>query len=197
MKNNRLTEQELTQFFNQDSKNIYPNPNVGERLKYTFMVKSSAYKTSQNSFLGMFHWFFSWSNIPVKAVFISFFAFLSIINFQPTENQFISPGCDTTFNSVPLKVDSAEMLPFYADTCFLSKYLSDEKETGYSLFSISNKNFVESKTISSCFRLPPSNQGTVSICRLVPFSCQVLQALQKLRTTDLSNTSLFESPLVA
>ena len=121
MKDKMLTDQELIHFFFFFSKSITPDSSVQERLNYTFMVKSSAYKTAQNSFTGMFSWLFSWSNVPVKAALVSIVLFLSIVNFQSNESQFIAPGCDTTINTIPLKVDSVGMLPFYADSCLNTK----------------------------------------------------------------------------
>lgn len=201
MRNKMLSEQELTTIFENDSKNINPGPMVGKKLKYTFMVKSSSYKIYQNSFLGMFYWFFSWSNIPVKTAFISMLLFLSIANFQPTGSQFISPGCDTTLNSIPLKIDSADMLPFYADTCILSKSLTKNRNTNRFNSTSSNgiliASFLKPKTIFLKFSLSLLNYSTFPISLPTPYFSPDFPSLQKLRPTASNNTSLFESPLVA
>ncbi|MEN8116025.1 MAG: hypothetical protein ABFS16_03555 [Bacteroidota bacterium] len=121
MNNRMITDDELTRLFEKDATGIVPNTSVRERLEYTFMVKSSTYKTAQNSFMGMFSWIFSWSNIPLKAALVSFVLFISIMNFQPRNSQFLTPGCDTTQNNSPIRIDSAGMLPFFADTCLNAK----------------------------------------------------------------------------
>ena len=121
MKKNMITDKEITRLFEKDSNGISPDTSVQERLEYTFMVKSSNYKTAQNSFGGVFTWIFSWSDIPLKAALVSFILFLSLMNFQPNQSQHIIPDCDTTLNSIPLKIDSSGMLPFYTDTCFNTK----------------------------------------------------------------------------
>lgn len=191
-----LTEKEIIGFFEKDSENIVPDPMVSKRLTYTFLVKSAQYKTTQNSFAGMFHWFFSWTNMPAKAALVSLVLFLSLINFQPSENQFFGPIQDTTLNTIPLKVDSASMLPYVADTCIFSK-LSDENKNTNSPFSKSFINGIEVNTTpcSSSYNSVP--QKTFPICFPTPVSFRKLQALRKLQSTAANNTIPFESPLVA
>ena len=121
MNNNMITDNGIKLLFDKDSNGISPDISVQERLEYTFMVKSSSYKTAQNSFAGLFYWIFSWTHIPLKAALISFILFLSVMNFQSNQSQYVPPGCDTTLNSIPLKIDSAGMLPFYTDTCLNTK----------------------------------------------------------------------------
>lgn len=121
MKKNRITDQEIAGIFEKDATGIVPDATIQERLEYTFMVKSSGYKTAQNSFFGMLTWLFSWSQIPLKAALVSVVVLLSIINFQPKTSKFILPGCDTTQNQIFQHIDSAGMLPFYADSCLNTK----------------------------------------------------------------------------
>ena len=116
-----ISDKEITRLFEIDSNGISPESAVKERLEYTFMVKSSSYKTAQNSFIGLFTWIFSWSNIPVKAALVSFIMLLSLMNFQSNQSHYTAPECDTIFNNIPLIIDSAGMLPFSADTCLNTK----------------------------------------------------------------------------
>jgi hypothetical protein len=117
MKNNILNEEELSRLFKQDAAGMEPDDAVRKRLEYAFMVKSREYKTTQNSFLSMFSWFFSWSNLPLKAAFVSVILLVSMLNFQPRNSELFSPANDTTLNSTPVIIDSAGMLPFFADSC--------------------------------------------------------------------------------
>lgn len=197
MENKMITDQELTRIFENDSKNLNIDSTIGERLQYTFMLKSSSYKTTQNSFAEMVAWFFSWSHVPVKMAFVSIILFLSLVNFPPTDIQFISPGQDTTLNTIPLKVDSAGMLPFYADTCVLSKSFSNDKDADRSNLYNSDRNWIQAKTIFLKSNFPLSMYKTFSIYRPVPFSSRKFQTLHKLRITGSNNIALFESPLVA
>lgn len=116
MKNNGINDKELTRLFELDADGITPDAAVRDRLEYTFMVKSRTYKTAQNSFAGMFSWLFSWSHIPLKAALVSMIVIFSFMNIQPKSGEFLSPGCDTTLNSIPY--DSMGIMPLYADSCF-------------------------------------------------------------------------------
>lgn len=116
MENKHISEQELTKLFANDAKGIAPESSVQERLEYAYLVKSAAYKTTQNSFLGMFS-FFSWSNLPAKLALASVVIVVSLMNIQPKSGEFLSPGVDTTLNTIPLRIDTAGMLPFLGDTC--------------------------------------------------------------------------------
>lgn len=117
MENKQMSEQELISMFANDAKGIAPDTSVQERMEYAYLLKSSGYKTTQNSFLGMFTGLFSWSNLPAKLALASVVIVISIMNFQPKNEQLFSPGVDTTLNSVPLRIDTAGMLPFFGDTC--------------------------------------------------------------------------------
>ena len=117
MENKQMSEQELISMFANDAKGIAPATSVQERLEYAYLLKSTGYKTTQNSFLGMFTGLFSWSNLPAKLALARVVIVISIMNFQPKNEQLFSPGVDTTSNSVPLRIDTAGMLPFFGDTC--------------------------------------------------------------------------------
>ena len=117
MENKHISEQELTKLFANDAKGIAPESSVQERLEYAYLVKSATYKTTQNSFLGMFTSFFSWSHLPAKLALASVVIIVSLMNIQPQSNEFLSPGVDTTLNTIPLRIDTAGMLPFFGDTC--------------------------------------------------------------------------------
>jgi len=117
MNKNEFTDDDLTRLFEKDSKNISADSGIGKRLEHLFMIKSASYRTFQNSFAGFFSWIFSWSNVPVKAALVSIVLFISVMNHQTGNHQFVAPGCDTMIKSDPFKIDSANMLPFNADTC--------------------------------------------------------------------------------
>ena len=121
MGNNQLSEQELVNLFARDAKGIAPDASVQERLEYSYLVKSTRYKTTQNSFLEMFISLFSWSHLPAKLALASVVIVISIMNFQPKGEELFSPGVDTTLNSAPFRIDTAEMLPFFGDTCLSGK----------------------------------------------------------------------------
>ena len=121
MENKQMSEQELISMFANDAKGIAPNTSVQERLEYAYLVKSTGYKTTQNSFLGMFTSLFSWSHLPAKLALASVVIVISIMNFQPKGEELFLPGVDTTLNSTPLRIDTAGMLPFFGDTCLSGK----------------------------------------------------------------------------
>ena len=117
MNNQIFGEEELKRMFTHDARGIEPNAAVRERLEYAYLLKSRSYKTTQNSFLGVFTWLFSWSHLPAKVAFVSLFLMISVINFQPKNQQLIMPGSDTTLNNVPLRIDTSGMFPLFADSC--------------------------------------------------------------------------------
>lgn len=118
---NRLSDNDISRLFEKDAANVLPDSSVRARLEYSYMIKSSQYKTHQNSFSDMFLWVFSWSHIPLKAAFVSLVLFVSVTNFQTKNGEFFTPACDTTLNQLYQGVDSAGMLLFYADSCFNGK----------------------------------------------------------------------------
>ncbi|WP_340114721.1 hypothetical protein [Maribellus mangrovi] len=117
MNNQFVGEEELKRMFTHDARGIEPDTAVQERLEYAFLLNRSSYKTTQNSFLSLFSSLFSWSHLPAKVAVVSLLLMVSLINFQPKSQQFIMPGSDTTLNSVPLRIDTSGMLPFFGDTC--------------------------------------------------------------------------------
>ena len=121
MGNNIYTEKELAQLFAKDASRLTPDHAVRERLEYTFLLKSAAAKVNQNSFLGMFTWLFSWSHLPLKAAMVSLIIVLSFFKIPDVEQQFMNPAQDTTYNTIPLHIDSSGTSPYYADTCLTTK----------------------------------------------------------------------------
>ncbi|MFV0593903.1 MAG: hypothetical protein ACK5M7_21195 [Draconibacterium sp.] len=117
MNNQIFGEEELKRMFTHDARGLKPDAAVRQRLEYAYLLKSRNYKTSQNSFLGMFAWLFSWSHLPAKVAVASLLLMVSVVNFQPKSGQFMLPGSDTTLNNVPVRVDTSGMLPFFGDTC--------------------------------------------------------------------------------
>lgn len=88
-----ISDKELSSIFNQDAANHLPNEAIRERLEYSFMVKSRGYKTTQNSFLGLFAWLFSWSNLPLKAAMVSIVLLFSLVNIKNVESPIFQHPC--------------------------------------------------------------------------------------------------------
>lgn len=140
MQNNSY-DKELKILFEKDGNDLSPDPGIQERLNYAFMLNSSQYKTRQNSFVGFAAWIFSWSNLPLKAAMVAMVLFVSLFNFQNSDNGFLLPLQDTTMNFSPAHIDSSEMLPFFADTCFLSK-IQEKKQHSKSASSPENLHLI-------------------------------------------------------
>ena len=143
MGSNIYTDKELTRLFEKDARDLVPDAAVRQRLEYTFMLKCSGAKVKQNSFLGMFSWLFSWSHLPLKAAMVSIILVVSLLKMPNVEQQFLLPGQDTTFNTIPLLIDTSETSPFFADTCFTtntSKKKSGKTQHSFSEFDVANKN---------------------------------------------------------
>jgi hypothetical protein len=121
MNNNLLSEQELNRMFSADAGHLEPDPAIRERLEYAYLIRNHTYKTAQNSFLSLFSWLFSWSQLPAKVAVVSLLLMISVINFQPKTQQFIMPATDSTLNNMPLRIDTSGMLPFLGDTCLNSQ----------------------------------------------------------------------------
>lgn len=145
MKNKIFNDKELKYLFEQDAAGLTPDAAVRERLEYTFLLKSSGSKVTQNSFLGMFYWLFSWSQLPLKATIVTAVVLISFIQFPSVENQFLLPGQDTTYNSVPIQIDSSEASPFFADTCLTTKTIIHKTKD--------SSNRSSSKLEASCFTM--------------------------------------------
>jgi len=195
MNTNNITDKELTRLFNKDAANHHPEEAVRERLEYAFMVKSRNYKTTQNSFVGLFVWIFSWSHLPLKATLVSVVLLLSLFNIQNVEDQMIMQQQDTTLNMMPFHIDSSETSPLFADTCFLSKSPdkngslinndSQKEEQNFSLFKLTKMKFSSGLDNKKTFVLP------------TPFVLPDLRISKRKLTTDSDNTALFESRLLA
>ncbi len=145
MKNNIFNDKEISRFFEKDADGLTPDAAIRERLEYTFLLKSSASKVNQNSFLGIFSWLLSWSHLPAKAIIVSVILLISLFKIPTVENQFLLPTQDTTYNAIPLHIDSSETSPFFADTCLTSKSLNSASHksqntfSAYPVFSFSQK----------------------------------------------------------
>ena len=107
----------LNDLFKNDALHCSPDPAVKSRLDYTFMLKESQGKIRQNSFTGLFAWFFSVKNIPVAATLFMAVLLLSIFNFQQKAGNFAIPGTDTaSIQMMPLNIDSIIDQPLDDDT---------------------------------------------------------------------------------
>lgn len=155
MKNKIFNEKELNRLFEQDAAGISPDAAVRDRLEYTFLLKSSSSKVSQNSFLGMFTWLFSWSQLPLKAAVVTAVVLISFIKFPSVESQFLLPGQDTTYNAIPLQIDSSEASPFFADTCLTTKTIIDKtKKSSNTVFERNETSLSEISSLQkSCNNL--------------------------------------------
>ena len=71
----KLYESEL---FKNDELSTKPDSAIKSRLDYTFLLKESQSKIRQNSFTGLFTWFFSIKNLPVKAALFSVVMLFSV-----------------------------------------------------------------------------------------------------------------------
>lgn len=190
-----MSDKELSHLFEKDAANISPDASVRERLEYTFMLKSSSSKATQNSFLGMFYWLFSWSQLPLKATLVSFVLLVSILNIHPIDNQFLPSAQDTTFNTIPLHIDSSEISPFFADTCKLSKELT---KTGSNTNDSPAFNPLEnSETKNSKINLLPVFYKRFPAAVPTPISSPYYPVSRKLKPVDLNNITPVESRFVA
>ncbi len=195
MEYNTISDKELSRLFNEDAANHLPDEAIRERLEYSFMVKSRSYKTTQNSFVGLFAWIFSWSHLPMKAAMVSIVLLFSLFNIRNVENQMIQQQQDTTLNMVPFHIDSSETSPLFADTCFLSKspdkngsaiHSNTQKEEQNSpLFKLTKMKISSALDNKKTFVLPAA------------FVLPDLRTSKKKSATGSENTILFESRLLA
>lgn len=113
-----MNEQYLSEVFKSDRLNYKPDPAIKSRLEYTFLLKESQSKIRQNSFAGLFSWFFSLKSISVKAAMVSVILLISVFNFQQKTGNFSTPTVDSaSMLSIPFKLDSIINKPFSSDTC--------------------------------------------------------------------------------
>ena len=190
-----ISDKDLSSIFKEDAANHFPDEAVRDRLEYAFMVKSRSYKTTQNSFLGLFGWLFSWSNLPLKAAMVSIVLFFSLVNIKNVETPILQQLQDTTLNSMPFHIDSSQTSPFFADTCSISKLIKShsEKETGQSEKEISiqpNFGFVTTQLSST----PDNNAPFVVPDRFVLSDSRILRQQQSIGS---GNTIPAEFPFLA
>ncbi len=181
-----ISDKELSSIFNQDAANHLPNEAIRERLEYSFMVKSRNYKTTQNSFLGLFAWLFSWSNLPLKAAMVSIVLLFSLVNIKNVESPIFQQLQDTTQNIVPFHIDSSQTSPFFADTCFTSKSIksSDNKPNSNSEIRVFTT-FQKGLSTTHFSSNPDSN---VSFFLPVPHVWSDLRISRKQQLTGLGST---------
>jgi hypothetical protein len=130
--NNKMSDSQLNELFQNDELHCSPDPAVKSRLDYTFMLKESQGKIRQNSFTGMFSWMFSWmfsvKNIPVAATLFVAVLLFSVFNSQQKAGKFIVPGTDTaSIHIMPLNIDSI-IDQSLADDTVVSRDLSSVKD---------------------------------------------------------------------
>ncbi len=118
-----LSDNELQNIFAEDRLNCQADPSIESRLNYAFMLKNSQNKIHQNSIFGGFASLFSLKHISIKAAFVSVLIIVSFLNFQKDGDTQISPLTDTCKVIYPYSLDSANVLPFYGDSCFTMKNL--------------------------------------------------------------------------
>ncbi len=186
MKNEMISDKELSSIFNQDAANNLPNEAIRERLEYSFMVKSRSYKTTQNSFLGLFAWLFSWSNLPLKAAMISVVLLFSLVNIKNVETPIFQQLQDTTQNVVPFHIDSSQTSPFLADTCLTSKSIKSNNNKSNSDSEI--RVFIPSQNVLSTTHFSSNSDSKVSFFLPVPHVWSDLRISRKQQLTGLSNT---------
>ena len=194
MKNNMINDKELSSIFNQDAANRFPDEAVRERLEYTFMVKSKSYKTTQNSFLGLFAWLFSWSNLPLKAAMVSVVLLFSLVNIKNVETPILLQMQDTTLNTIPFHIDSSQTSPYFVDTCSISKLIKShsEKETEQTEEGIS----IHPNSASLTMQLSSNADKNAAFAVPDRFVLSDLRILRKRQSIDSNNTIPAESPLL-
>jgi len=194
MKNDMISDKELSSIFNQDAANRFPDEAVRERLEYAFMVKSRNYKTTQNSILGLFAWLFSWSNLPLKAAMVSVVLLFSLVNIKNVETPILQQMQDTTSNTMPLHIDSSQTSPFFADTCSISQLIKShsEKETRQSEVVIS----IQPNSDSITIQLSSNVDKNAAFAAPDRFVLSDLRILRKQQSIDSNNTIRAESPLL-
>ena len=181
-----ISDKELSSIFNQDAANHLPNEAIRERLEYSFMVKSRNYKTTQNSFLGLFAWLFSWSNLPLKAAMVSIVLLFSLVNIKNVESPIFQQLQDTTQNIVPFHIDSSQTSPFFADTCFTSKSIRSNNNKPNSNSEI--RVFTTFQKDLSTTHFSSNPDSNVSFFLPVPHVWSDLRISRKQQLTGLSNT---------
>lgn len=92
-----------------------PAQQVEDRLMYSFLLKSSARKTRQNSFSGFAGWVFSGHGLGLKTALVSVVLFLTVFNSQITFNSGCISAADTLSSRHILLADSTMMIQ-YADS---------------------------------------------------------------------------------
>ena len=194
MKNDMISDKELSSIFNQDAANHFPDEAVRDRLEYAFMVKSSRYKTTQNSFLGLFTWLFSWSNLPLKAAMVSVVLFFSLVNIKNVETPILQQMQDTTLNTMPFHIDSSQTSPYFADTCSISKLIKSHSEKE----NRQPKEVISIHPNSDSVTMQLSSNAGNNAPFVVPdrFVLSDRRILRKQQSIDSGNTIPAESPLL-
>lgn len=196
MKNNIISDNEISSLFEKDAAKISPDNAIRERLEYTFMLKNSGSKVTQNSFLGIFTWLFSWSQLPAKAAFVSLILLVSLLKIPSVENQIVPPIQDTTFNAVPLHIDSSETSPFFADTCLTTKVLNKEfPKNNNSYSTIASGAFNTTIFSTSNFLSKPRNGFLIAAPKLLSLPCR--STSKKAAPADLNNLARVVSSRLA
>lgn len=92
-----------------------PAKAVEDRLMYSFLLKSSAGKTRQNSFSGFAAWIFSGRGLGIKTALVSVVLFLTLFNSHITFDSGCVSAADTIDSRHVLLADSTLMIQ-YADS---------------------------------------------------------------------------------
>ena len=195
MKNNTINDKELSSIFQEDAANHFPDEAIRGRLEYAFMVKSRGYKTTQNSFLGLFGWIFSWSNLPLKAAMVSFVLLFSLVNIKNVETPMMQQLQDTTQNMVPFHIDSSQTSPFFVDSCLTSKTIKNDGNNQLNSNS-EIRIFNPSQKILSTTHFLSNPDSNLSFALPIPCVLPDLRISQKQQSTGLNNTTPAEQLLL-
>jgi hypothetical protein len=86
-----------------------PDKAIGDRLMYSFMLKSSFLRSRQNSFGSFFGWVLSTQSIGLKTAMVSVILFISLMNNQINNNSGNITGVDSLFTKRVLVADSTRV----------------------------------------------------------------------------------------
>lgn len=87
-----------------------PDKAIEDRLMYSFLLKNSRSRISQNSFASFFGWAFSAESLGLKTGLVSVILFFSLMNHQINMESGIVSASDSLFNSRVLVADSTAII---------------------------------------------------------------------------------------
>jgi hypothetical protein len=93
--NRKMDDKIVKQLIQEDFVGL-PDPATEQRLHQTFMLRSAAYKTRQNSFGGFFGWLFSSRQLATKMAFATIVTAFFLIKPGVNTNQHLPSAPDST-----------------------------------------------------------------------------------------------------